>query len=70
MGDVADGMGAQAAYFEQIDPEIIGIQKEIRLTEMKEYCKADTRGLMHFMDCMESANEPVSFGDGNLFGVA
>jgi hypothetical protein len=50
MEDVADGLAAQAAYMDQINPCFIGEQKDKQLTNMKVYCKADTRGLAHFVD--------------------
>ena len=59
MDDVADGMAAQAAYMMQIDPNCIGPQKEAQKIKMLRYCKADTRGLVHFVECMQGAIEPV-----------
>jgi hypothetical protein len=55
MEDVADGLAAQAAYMDQIDPCFIGEQKDKQLTNMKVYCKADTRGLAHFVDVIEAS---------------
>jgi hypothetical protein len=59
MGDIADGLAAQAAYFEQINPAIIGPQKAARRAKMLTYCQADTRGLVHFVDSIEAAHDPV-----------
>jgi CRISPR/Cas system-associated exonuclease Cas4 (RecB family) len=69
LGEVADGMAAQAAYLEQIDKDFIGVQKEIRLVMMLDYCEADTRGLAHLMESMECANVPISFGGGAYFSM-
>lgn len=55
MEDVADGLAAQAAYMDQIDITFIGEQKEKQLANMKIYCKADTRGLAHFIDVIEAS---------------
>lgn len=63
MGDVADGVAAQAAYMEQINPESVGPQKEAQRQQMLRYCKADTRGLAHFVACMESALDPLVIND-------
>ena len=56
IGEVADGLAAQAAYMDQIDCSFIGEQKETQLKNMKIYCKADTRTLAHFVDVIEASN--------------
>lgn len=56
--DVADGVAAQAAYRQQTDPVVPLAVKEAQRQNMLRYCRADTRGLAHFVQVVEdSLNE-------------
>ena len=59
LGDVADGQAAQAAYMDQIDESIVGVQKLLQLKNMLLYCGSDTRVLVHFVDYIENAEDFV-----------
>ncbi len=52
---VAEGLGAQAAYMEQINPDVVGFDKEVRRLDMLRYCKTDTEGLVRFVDYIEGS---------------
>jgi hypothetical protein len=70
MGEIADGLAAQAAYMEQINAAVVGPQKLAHKAKMLEYCKTDTRGLVHFVDCMEAAYTPVSQARSDILAMA
>jgi hypothetical protein len=63
LDDVAEGLGAQAAYMEQIDPEVVGADKEARRLAMLRYCKTDTEGLVRFVEYIEGA---IALSNPNL----
>lgn len=54
--DVADGMEAQAAYFELTDPSRVGIDREAMKAKMLRYCATDTAGLYRFVRAVSSAS--------------
>lgn len=58
LADIAEGTAAQAAYMEQIDPAVVGPQKERRRQEMLDYCKTDTAALNHFGEYVQGCFDP------------
>lgn len=54
--DVADGMEAQAAYYELTDKTLIGLDREALIGKMLAYCGTDTAGLHRFTSAMAKAN--------------
>jgi len=54
LGDLSDGMAAQAAYMRLIDASYIGEDKEATRGQLLDYCAIDTAGLMFFFAYVES----------------
>jgi hypothetical protein len=52
--DVTDGLAAQGAYSEMVNPAVIGPQKEALRKKMLRYCATDTQGLVRFVRYMET----------------
>ena len=55
LDEVADGLAAQGAYSEMVNPAVIGPQKEALRQKMLRYCATDTKGLVRFVRYMEAA---------------
>jgi len=53
LGEVSDGMAAQAAYMRLVDPTYLGDMNATR-QELLDYCAIDTGGLLYFARCVES----------------
>ena len=70
LGDVAEGLAAQAAYMEQIDKTIIGVDKAARRAEMLKYCATDTEGLVRFVKYIEGALTSASNAQGTNQNLA
>ncbi len=56
LGGVSDGMSAQAAYLQLIDPTIVGLDHDAKRAELLDYCAVDTGGLMYFCRHVEARN--------------
>jgi len=55
LDDVADGLAAQAAYMNQIDPCVFESDKQTQRLKMLRYCRTDTEGLHRFVEYIQSS---------------